>query len=65
MDLRRRQAGAAGVVRGLEHVGDQAAHFGRGRVGDRLGDVSRSTGWPMRAILRIAMPEIWLALPPG
>ena len=38
MDLGRGQAGAAGVLQGIEHVVDQAAHLGRAGVVDGLGD---------------------------
>ena len=54
MDLGGGQAGPIGVDHGFHHVIDQTADFRVRGVGDRLGDLAR-TGWPMRAILRMAM----------
>ena len=41
MDLRRGDAGAAGILHRLDHVLDEPAHPGRGRVVDRAGDAAQ------------------------
>ncbi len=64
VDLGCGKAGAADVGQRLVHVGDEAAHVGRARIGHRRG-CPRSTGWPMRAILRMAMRGIYVLPPPS
>jgi hypothetical protein len=45
MHLRSGNAGAAGILHGLDHVVDEAAHPSCGRVVDRAGD-SAQNGMP-------------------
>ena len=41
VDLRRGEPGTADIGERLDHVLDQAVQFGRGRIGDRVGDAAQ------------------------
>ena len=59
MHLGRGEPGTIGIDHGLDHVGDETADSG-GRSGrGRVRPARARTGWPMRAIFRMAMPLIW------